>query len=108
MFDDLAVWLMDVGKLVLIFPRFSYVRLLRQQVQDYGVLWGTALKKLSQFHEYQAYAEVFGRDSAQRLFRRHVKKLKDEYLGEKVQRYFDVLPEVLHEMFPDFKTLGEG
>ncbi len=42
------------------------------------------------------------------IFHRHVKKLKDEYLGEKVQRYLDLLPEVLHEMFPDFKALGEG
>jgi hypothetical protein len=41
-------------------------------------------------------------------FRRHVKKLKDEYLGEKVQRYFDLLPEVMREMFPDFDTMGEG
>ena len=42
------------------------------------------------------------------LSRLHVKKLKDEYLGEKVQRYFDLLPEVLREMFPDFDTMGEG
>ena len=86
----------------------GYVRLLRQEVRDYGVLWGAAVKKLAQYREYQAYASLFGGESAQRLFRRHVKKLKDEYLGEKVQRYFDLLPEVLHEMFPDFETLGEG
>jgi len=71
-------------------------------------MWPAALKKLSQFAEYQAYIDVFGRDSAQRLFCRHVKKLKDEYLGEKVQRYLDLLPEVLLEMFPDFKSLGDG
>ena len=86
----------------------GYVRLLRQEVRDYGVLWGIALKKISQFHEYQAYIDIFGKDSAQRLFRKHVKRLKDEFLGEKIQRYFDLLPEVLHEMFPDFNTLGEG
>lgn len=86
----------------------GYVRLLRQEVRDYGVLWSAAIKKLAQYHEYQAYAALFGKDSAQRLFKRHVKKLKDEYLGEKVQRYFDLLPEVLREMFPDFNTLGEG
>ena len=51
----------------------GYVCLLRQQVQDYGVLWPAALKKLTQFAEYQAYVDVFGRDSAQRLFRRWAK-----------------------------------
>ena len=86
----------------------GYARLLRQQVQDFGLLWGIAVKKLMQFHEYQAYCNVFGKESAQRLFRKHIKRLKDEYLGEKIQRYFDLLPEVLQEMFPDFHTLGEG
>ena len=78
------------------------------QVQDYGSLWPTAVKKLSHFGEYQTYVDIFGRDSAQRLFRSHVKKLKEEYLGEKVQRYFDMLPRVMQEMFPDLKALGEG
>jgi Fe2+ transport system protein B len=86
----------------------GYAQLLRAHVQDYGVLWGAAVKRLAQFAEFQGYVDAFGRESAQRLFRRHVKKLKDEYLGEKVQRYIDLLPEVLHEMFPDFSTLGEG
>ena len=30
-----------------------------------------------------------------RMFKRHVKKLKDSYLSEKVARYLDLLPEVL-------------
>lgn len=47
----------------------GYARVLRQQVQDYGVTWAVAIKKLAQFHEYQAYADIFGKDSAQRLFR---------------------------------------
>lgn len=85
----------------------TYVRLLRANITDYGVLWSTAAKKLSPFQEFQQYADLFGRDGAQRLFRRHVKKLKDEYLGAKVQRYFDILPEVLHQMLPDFDSLGE-
>jgi len=65
-------------------------------------------RSLFQLPEYQHYSDLFGRESAQRLFRRHVKKLKDEYLGAKVQRYLDLMPDVLHQMFPDFDTLGEG
>ena len=74
---------------------------------DYGVLWSTAVKKLSQFLEFQVYVDLFGREGAQRMFRRHVKKLKDDYLNSKVQRYFDVLPEVLHQLFPEFETFTE-
>ena len=31
----------------------TYLRLVRMHVTDYGVLWGTVLKKLGQFQEYQ-------------------------------------------------------
>ena len=85
----------------------NYVRLLHIHIADYGVLWSTAVKKLSQFLEFQQYADLFGREGAQRLFRRHVKKLKDDYLNSKVQRYFDVMPEVLHQLFPEFDTFTE-
>ena len=85
----------------------NYLRLLHLHITDYGVLWSTAVKKLGQFLEFQVYVDLFGRDGAQRMFRRHVKKLKDDYLNSKVQRYFDVLPEVLHQLFPDFETFTE-
>ena len=65
------------------------------------------LLKFYIFLEFQVYVDLFGRDGAQRMFRRHVKKLKDDYLNSKVQRYFDVLPEVLHQLFPDFETFTE-
>ena len=55
-------------------------RLIRLHVTDYGVLWSTALKKLCQYQEYQVYTDLFGRESAHRLFQRHVKALKEEYL----------------------------
>ena len=94
---------------LLILPTFLHSRLIRMQVTDYGVLWSTALKKLCQFAEYQVYTDLFGRESAHRLFQRHVKALKEEYLRAKVQRYFDLIPEVLHQMFPtEFDSLDEG
>ena len=86
----------------------TYLRLIRAHVTDYGVLWGTVLKKISQFAEYQQYVDLFGRDSAHRLFQRHVKKLKEDYLNAKINRYFDLIPQVLHDMFPDFDSLNDG
>lgn len=77
------------------------------EVTDYGVTWSIAAKKLSQYQEFQTYLDIFGADSAQRLFRRHVKKLKDCYLSERVARYLGLLPEVLAELFPDISSLGD-
>ncbi len=47
----------------------GYARVLRHNVQDYSASWAVAIKKLAQYHEYQAYSDIFGKDSAQRLFR---------------------------------------
>jgi len=85
----------------------GFMRLVQGEVTDYGVTWSIAAKKLSQYQEFQNYLDIFGADAAQRLFRRHVKKLKDSYLSDRVARYLNLLPEVLHELFPDISSLGE-
>ena len=61
---------------------------------DYGASWTVVAKKLSPCVEFHTFVDIFGVDAAQRIFRRHVKKLKDTYLSEKVARYLDLLPEV--------------
>jgi len=85
----------------------GFLRLVQGEVTDYGVTWSSAAKRLSQYQEFQNYLDIFGADAAQRLFRRHVKKLKDSYLSDRVARYLSLLPEVLHELFPDISALGE-
>ena len=85
----------------------GFMRLVQGEVTDYGVTWSAAAKKLSQYQEFQTYLDIFGLDSAQRLFRRHVKKLKDCYLSDRVASYLSLLPEVLHQMFPDITSLGK-
>ena len=85
----------------------GFMRLVQGEVTDYGVTWSAAAKKLSQYQEFQTYLDIFGLDSAQRLFRRHVKKLKDCYLSDRVASYLSLLHEVLHQMFPDITSLGK-
>ncbi|QQP41779.1 Uncharacterized protein FKW44_016252, partial [Caligus rogercresseyi] len=86
----------------------AFSRLLKLQVTDYGSMWSSTAKKLTGHQEYIHYVDIFGKDNAQRLFKHHIRKLKDDYLGAKIQRYLDLLPEVLHELFPDFDNMGEG
>jgi len=85
----------------------QFARLVRQEVTDYGATWTVVAKKLAPSQEFQNFLHIFGIEAAQRMFKRHVKKLKDNYLSEKVARYLDLLPEVLHELFPDIASLGE-
>ncbi|XP_071440115.1 rho GTPase-activating protein 190 isoform X6 [Hetaerina americana] len=86
----------------------TYLRLIRSQVTDYRALWSHTSKKLAQHQDFIHHVELFGLDSAQRLFRRHVKKLKDEHLAKRVQGYMEMLPDVLQEMVPDLSSLKDG
>ena len=85
-----------------------YQQLVRSLVTDYRTIWSSASKKLSVHKEFAYYVDLFGIDSAARLFRRHTKKLKDEFLQRKVESYMDLLPSILREFFPDLQTLQDG
>lgn len=52
------------------------------------------------------YCDLFGEERAQQTFKRHVKKLKDDYLCRKMQMYLRVLPKVLIQMLPDLDSFG--
>ena len=47
----------------------GFMRLVQGEVTDYGVTWSSAAKRLSQYQEFQTYIDIFGAESAQRLFR---------------------------------------
>jgi hypothetical protein len=53
------------------------------------------------------FVELFGMDSSQRLFKRHLKKLQDEHVAKKIQGYIAMLPDILQEMFPDVTALRD-
>lgn len=81
-------------------------RLIRQQVTDHRAIWTTSSKKLAQYKEWQDFIELFGQDAGQRIFRRHLKKLREEYQAKKLQGYLDAFISVLHEILPDLNSLN--
>lgn len=54
-----------------------------------------------------SYIVLLGLDGTQRLFRRHIKKLKDEQLAKRVAHYMEMLPDILHELVPDINTFTD-
>ncbi|XP_025422554.1 rho GTPase-activating protein 190 isoform X6 [Sipha flava] len=86
----------------------AYQTLIQTQVTDYRALWSQTSKKISKCDEYIKYREIFGSDKAQRLFRRHVKMLKDEQVSKRVQNYMEMLPDILQELVPEISTLKDG
>lgn len=75
---------------------------------DYRALWSQSSKKFAKHDEFVEFTRLFGVESTQRLFRRHVKKLKDEHLAKRVQGYMEMLPDILQEMVPEISTLRDG
>ncbi|VVC36948.1 Hypothetical protein CINCED_3A007446 [Cinara cedri] len=86
----------------------AYQTLIQLQVTDYRALWSQISKKISKCEEYIKYREIFGSDKAQRLFRRHVKMLKDDQVSKKIQNYIEMLPDILQELIPEISTLKDG
>lgn len=80
-------------------------KLIKQQITDHRAIWTTSSKKLAHFKEWQEFIELFGQDAGQRIFRRHLKKLREDYQNKKLQRYLDAFISVLHEIIPDFNAI---
>lgn len=68
--------------------------------------WNNSLNNLAQNHDFVKYCNLFGHDSAQQTFKRHVKKLKEDYVCRKMQMYLRMLPEVLAQLLPDLDSFG--
>ncbi|CAH0558065.1 unnamed protein product [Brassicogethes aeneus] len=82
----------------------AFMRLIRVHVTDCHALWSHTIKKLNSHKEWIHFVQLFGLDGTQRLFRRHIKKLKDEQLAKQIAHYMEMLPDVLHELIPGFNT----
>uniref|UniRef100_A0A336MBI5 CSON013759 protein n=1 Tax=Culicoides sonorensis TaxID=179676 RepID=A0A336MBI5_CULSO len=84
--------------------RTEYVTMLiKSQITDYRTIWSSSNKKLMAFKEWQDFLELFGQEAGQRIFRRHVKKLREEHSIRKLERYLDVFANILQEIIPDLK-----
>ncbi|KAK9758629.1 RhoGAP domain [Popillia japonica] len=86
----------------------AFLRLIRIHVTDYRALWQQTVKKLNSHKEWIYFVQLFGMEGTQRLFRRHIKKLKDDQLAKRIAHYMEMLPDVLHELVPDINTFSDS
>ncbi|XP_070136652.1 rho GTPase-activating protein 190 isoform X6 [Drosophila bipectinata] len=84
----------------------AVTRLIRNQITDYHVLWSQGSKMLSQYREWNEFLNIFGHEAGQKLFRRHMKKLRDDHLNKKLAQYLDKFALALECMLPDIGALN--
>lgn len=83
----------------------AFQALVRAHVTDCRASWPQVQQRLRGAPAFHEFVAVQGHESAQRLFRRHVKRLRDEQVARRVQRYLAALPDVFRELFPDQRSL---
>ncbi|XP_030378976.1 rho GTPase-activating protein 190 isoform X2 [Scaptodrosophila lebanonensis] len=84
----------------------AVTRLIRTQITDYHILWSQGSKMLSQYREWNEFLNIFGHEAGQKLFRRHMKKLRDDHLNKKLHQYLDKFALALEYLLPDINALN--
>lgn len=85
----------------------AYKSLLRTNVQDPKATWNITRKKLEKESDFGHYVDLFGSDSAKKLFRQHTKYLRDEQIRMREQHFIKRLPDVLQHFLPDLPTIAD-
>ncbi|XP_050671751.1 rho GTPase-activating protein 190-like [Leptidea sinapis] len=76
----------------------AFTQLIRIHVQDHKEMWSSASKRLCQYPEWTKFVQHFGNDGTQVVYRRHIRRLKDERSAKKLRKQLAKLPQVLTRM----------
>ncbi|KAH9518727.1 hypothetical protein Btru_006096 [Bulinus truncatus] len=85
----------------------AYIHLLRTTIVDPKAVWNTCKKKLEQESDFGHYVEMFGTEQARKEFRAHTKRLRDEQIRLREQRYLSLLPQLLKLFLPELDSITE-
>lgn len=85
----------------------AYKNLLRVQVVDAKCNWHAMKKKLEKEADFGHFIDLYGTDSARKLFREHTKHLRDEQVRRREQHYLTLLPDVLQHFLPDICNVSD-
>lgn len=84
----------------------TVLRLIQKTITDYHVTWGQANKILAMYAEWQDFVQLFGQEHAQKIFRRHVKWLREENLQRRLGVYMENLSCTLQDLMPDLQAMN--
>ncbi|XP_055713098.1 rho GTPase-activating protein 190 isoform X4 [Phlebotomus papatasi] len=84
----------------------AVTKLIRGQISDYHTLWSQGSKSLAVHKEWQDFIELFGQEAGQRIFRRHIKKLREENVTKRLHQYMENFSCALQDLIPDMNSLS--
>ncbi|GBP41705.1 Rho GTPase-activating protein 190 [Eumeta japonica] len=86
----------------------AFTQLIRIHVQDHREMWSAASKRLCHYPEWIKFVQQFGNDGTQVVFRRHIRRLKEERAAQKLRKQLAKLPQVLSRMQLPTEDLQES
>ncbi|XP_026760286.1 rho GTPase-activating protein 190 isoform X1 [Galleria mellonella] len=86
----------------------AFTQLIRIHVQDHKEMWSAASKRLCHYPEWVKFVQQFGNDGTQVVFRRHIRRLKEERSAKKLRKQLAKLPQVLSRMQLPTEELQEN
>ncbi|XP_064292794.1 rho GTPase-activating protein 190 isoform X2 [Plodia interpunctella] len=86
----------------------AFTQLIRIHVQDHKEMWSTVSKRLCHYPEWVKFVQQFGNDGTQVVFRRHIRRLKEERSAKKLRKQLTKLPQVLARMGLPTEELQEN
>ncbi|XP_045539639.1 rho GTPase-activating protein 190 [Papilio machaon] len=86
----------------------AFTQLIRIHVQDHKEMWSAASKRLCHFPEWIKFVQQFGNDGTQVVYRRHIRRLKEERSAKKLRKQLAKLPQALSRMNLPTEDLQEN
>uniref|UniRef100_S4RJ88 Rho GTPase activating protein 5 n=1 Tax=Petromyzon marinus TaxID=7757 RepID=S4RJ88_PETMA len=83
----------------------KYTKLLTRAVKDFHAEWHTESNKIKDSKDYQDFVYLRGEKQARELFRRHLRKLKDDFVCRKKLDYLTSLLKALEIILPDLDEI---
>lgn len=84
----------------------TVTRLVQKSITEYQTTWSQANKLLGMYREWQEFVQLFGQEHGQKIFRRHVKGLREENLQRRLQVYMENLACTLQDLMPDMAAMN--
>ncbi|KAK3101435.1 hypothetical protein FSP39_003567 [Pinctada imbricata] len=85
----------------------AYKKLLRLLITDSKMAWNAGRKKIEKESDFDHYVDLFGTESAKKLFRQHVRQLREEQIRRREQYFLSKLPDLLQHYLPDLDTIND-
>jgi len=69
--------------------------------------WQSAYRQLEVHSDFIRYVELFGLTKAERMFKQHLVRLREEFIARQQSVHLHRLDAILHKLLPDLASVAD-